>query len=75
MKDNTVKLMEAKYNLNEKWLRTGEGEMFTENVESEELNEDMKELVQLLKDYGNPKIIAEFKSILLKIKKITDEVD
>lgn len=73
--DSTIKHMAIKYRLNESWIKTGEGEMFTESVEQEEFSEEIKELIQLIKDYGNPKIIAEFKDKLLKIKKIIDEMD
>lgn len=75
LQDSTIKHMAIKYNLNETWLKTGEGEMFVERGEQEETSEELKELFQLIKDYASPKIVAEFKEKLLKIKKITDEMD
>jgi len=45
--DRTVALVCREFNVNEKWLRTGEGEMF-EPIDEKELRE------KLLNDHANP---------------------
>ena len=43
--EQTISLICDKYNVNEKWLRTGEGEMFTPKTEDEELSEFFGDLI------------------------------
>jgi transcriptional regulator, XRE family len=45
--EQTIKLICQEFNVNEKWLRTGEGEMF-EPIDEKELRE------KLLNDHANP---------------------
>ena len=45
--EQTIKLICQEFNVNEKWLRTGEGEMF-EPIDEKELRE------RLLNDHANP---------------------
>lgn len=45
IKDHVIHLICKEYNVNEKWLRTGEGEMFSEMSMEEELIEFTRDLL------------------------------
>ena len=66
--DRTIRALEQEFNVNEHWLRTGEGEMFEELQPHEELGAELKKLMHEEGEY------TEFKEKLLtKMLKLPDE--
>ena len=69
IKDFIIKLISQEFNVDENWLRTGEGSMFTL-----ELDEDTVLVEQLLNEYDNP-LFSEIKSLVFNIMKIYNQLD
>lgn len=69
IKDFIIKLISQEFNVDENWLRTGEGSMFTL-----ELDEDTVLVEQLLNEYDNP-LFSEIKSLVFKIMKVYNQLD
>ncbi len=69
IKDFIIKLISQEFNVDENWLRTGEGSMFTL-----ELDEDTVLVEQLLNEYDNP-LFSEIKSLVFNIMKVYNQLD
>lgn len=69
IKDFIIKLISQEFNVDENWLRTGEGSMFTL-----ELDEDTMLVEQLLNEYDNP-LFSEIKSLVFNIMKVYNQLD
>lgn len=69
IKDFIIKLISQEFNVDENWLRTGEGSMFTL-----ELDEDTVLVEQLLNEYDNP-LFSEIKSLIFNIMKVYNQLD
>ena len=69
IKDFIIKLISQEFNVDENWLRTGEGSMFTL-----ELDEDAMLVEQLLNEYDNP-LFSEIKSLVFNIMKVYNQLD
>ena len=69
IKDFIIKLISQEFNVDENWLRTGEGSMFIL-----ELDEDTVLVEQLLNEYDNP-LFSEIKSLVFNIMKVYNQLD
>lgn len=69
IKDFIIKLISQEFNVDENWLRTGDGSMFTL-----ELDEDTMLVEQLLNEYDNP-LFSEIKSLVFNIMKVYNQLD
>lgn len=69
IKDFIIKLISQEFNVDENWLRTGDGSMFTL-----ELDEDTMLVEQLLNEYHNP-LFSEIKSLVFNIMKVYNQLD
>ena len=69
IKDFIIKLISQEFNVDKNWLRTGEGSMFTL-----ELDEDTVLVEQLLNEYDNP-LFSEIKSLVFNIMKVYNQLD
>lgn len=69
IKDFIIKLISQEFNVDENWLRTGEGSMFIL-----ELDEDTVLVEQLLNEYDNP-LFSEIKSLVFSIMKVYNQLD
>lgn len=69
IKDFIIKLISQEFNVDENWLRTGEGSMF-----ALELDEDTVLVEQLLNEYDNP-LFSEIKSLVFNIMKVYNQLD
>lgn len=73
------------FDVKEHWLHTGKGEMFRDtrkqigNLDSDSdgmttvMQEDINELISLLRDYGSPRIVKQFIRKMNEIKKAHEE--
>lgn len=66
--DAVISLICAKFNVNETWLRTGEGEMFEELTEQEKT---MKYVARLLKDVDS-KVASAIKAFIVTYGELDD---
>ena len=69
IKDFIIKLISQEFNVDENWLRNGEGSMFIL-----ELDEDTVLVEQLLNEYDNP-LFSEIKSLVFNIMKVYNQLD
>ena len=69
IKDFIIKLISQEFNVDENWLRTGEGSMFIL-----ELDEDTVLVEQLLNEYDNP-LFSEIKLLVFSIMKVYNQLD
>lgn len=66
--EQNILLICKEFNINEEWLRTGEGEMFKQFTEQEKL---MKYTALLLKD-NNSAVVSAIQALIITYEKLDD---